>query len=98
GLGCEHGQERELSATITLSEGMDCVDLGKDMRCLSRETRDRHILEIISRSQICEYPFHLEIDIFRKTKPVLPLTDPDRSDFARPFVDILKKVTMDGSV
>lgn len=88
-----------MATTISLSKRMNGIDFGNKITCtLGEHAGFIEIGKKIFRFQLFENPLHFDIDKFRITEPVVTFARPDCSNSARPFVDVLKEMTMDGPI
>jgi hypothetical protein len=94
----QNDQERELSATIALTKGMNRVYFRKKVGSLTRESPGHEPSELFLVSQFRENSSHLAIDVLRIAERVAAFGNPHCADFPSPWLHVLEQVPVDRTI
>ena len=88
-----------MAPTIALSERMNRVDLGDEIACTASECRKVcDLRQMVLSRQLRKHLLHLGVDVFWVAEPIPAFAGPYFARFARPIIDILEEVVVDGLV
>ncbi len=98
GMVGKHGEEHQLGAAISFSEGMDSVQLSDEMANMPGEPFHGKVFQPVRIAEIGEYPFQFGLDVLGKAEPVAALADPYASDLPGPKIYILEEMFVQGQI